>query len=160
MDNFPREAIIKKVMDNMGHDDVKAYLDREHPRHNAVVDEVTQHVERVFNSSSKPRLGLHESDDIQIRQSLHDDSRTVDDQIKDILNGHDEKWSKAYFDGGHPQHREAVKRVSILSEAKFDGALHAPEVMPLVTRSAAPNMRQDELIDGDFNSNKTTAQED
>lgn len=149
MKNFPREKIIKEVMNRLDDDEVKGYLDRDHPRHKEIVDEVTKLVESVFGEP-RPHMGLTESSEQAIRQALYDDPRDVDQQIKDILNGHDEKWSSPYFDGGHPQHREAVQRVSILSEAKFDSQPHAPEIMPITTKTGEANMRQADLVDPAF----------
>lgn len=151
--NFPREEILKKVKENLSDKDVQAYLNKDDPRHKTIVDEVTKLVEASLGESH-PAMGLTEISEREIRQELYDDNRTVEQQIKDILNGHDEKWSKAYFDCNHALHREAVQRVSILAEAKFDSAPHAPEIMPIITRTGGGNMQQGDVIDHGFQNSE------
>lgn len=151
MTEFSREELIKKITSNLGQPNVKAYLDPNDPRHKEVVDQVTAIVEQHLGQSH-PHMGLMESNEQSIRQALYDDPRDVDQQIKDILNGHDEKWSKPYFDGGHPLHREAVTRMNFLSEAKFDNQPHAPEIFPTITKTGEANMKQADLVDPAFQS--------
>ncbi len=156
--NFPREEIIKEVLKNMGSEEAKDYFDKSRPGHDAAVQAVTQLLENYHNEPAHPHMGLTEISEREIRRELYNDNRTVEQQVSDILNGHDEKWSKAYFDNNHPQHREAVQRVSILAEAKFDNQPHAPEVMPLITRTGSGNIQQGEVIDHGFqNSNEGDA---
>lgn len=144
------QNLLKLIKENKDHPDVKAYFNRDDPRHAEVVAKVTALLEQHTGEQSHPRMGLMESSEQSIRQALYDDPRDVDQQIKDILNGHDEKWSKAYFDGGHAMHREAVQRMSILSEAKFDSQPHAPEIMPITTKTGEANMKQADLVDPAF----------
>jgi len=72
----------------------------------------------------------------ELRQELYDDPRGITAQLQEIY--HDEKspWHKAYLNSGDPRHDEAIQRVSILSEAKYDNQPYNPEVMPVVTKTA------------------------
>jgi hypothetical protein len=52
---------------------------------------------------------------------MYDDPRSVRQQLEELLDNKTD-WGKAYFDSGHPRHREAVKRAEILFSAKYDDA--------------------------------------
>ena len=138
----PIKEISKVVMDNLEDDEVKAYFDKYHPDHDRVVSEVTELIEHHMGTDSTPKRGLLERDEKGMRIDMYEDKRSVTQQLQDIFNGHDEKWSKAYFNGSDPQHNEAVQRVTILSEAKYDGKLHAQEVFPVVSQTGEPNAKQ------------------
>jgi len=138
----PVNQISKMVMDNLENDEVKAYFDRYHPEHDRVVREVTELIERHLGEDSTDPRSLLERDEKGMRVDLYEDPRSVTQQLQDIFYRRDEKWSAAYWDREHPQHSEAVQRVTILSEAKFDGKLHAPEVFPVVSQSGETNAKQ------------------
>lgn len=129
------------VRDNLSHDDVQAYLTKDHVRHDEVVGQVTQIIEDHFGETSGPRLGLDETSEQEIRRELYNDPREIDAQIKDILHNNDPKWSKPYWDPNHPLHNEAVERMSMLSDAKYDGKVHEKETWPIKTRTAV-NLKQ------------------
>jgi hypothetical protein len=118
--SFDRDEVVSAITDNMDHEDVKAYLDRDHDRHNAVVAEVTDLVEQVF-FEKKPTQGFLNQGEAELRQDMFDDPRSVRQQLEELLDNKTE-WGKAYYDSGHAKHREAVKRAQILFEAKYDDA--------------------------------------
>lgn len=137
--NFPREQAVNEVLENFDHEDVQAYLDREHPRHKAVLKEVTEMLEGHFGEEERQgQLDKREGD---LRQELYDDERSVTSQLQDIYRGKDKEWSAAYFDSNDPLHNEAVRRVQILSEAKH-GNTQIKEVMPIVSRHGSENSKQ------------------
>jgi hypothetical protein len=75
--NLPRKEIIEKVMKNFEQDDVKAYFDGSHPRHDQIVKEVTLQIEEYFGSEEKAS-GLLTLDEQRARQELYDDPRSID----------------------------------------------------------------------------------
>lgn len=137
----PREEILNSVKNNMSHEDVKAYLNRDDPRHKAVVDEVTALVESAFGGSADKR-GMFEKDEDEIRQNLYDDPDSVTDQLQKIYKDPSSKWHKPYFDSNDPLHAEAVRRVQILSEAKHGDGLYEKEIMPIRTSTGPTNAKQ------------------
>lgn len=148
MESLPRNEIIKTALDNMDQDEVKAYFDGSHPRHDAVVKEVTETLETYLGSEEKAS-GLLELNEQRARQELYDDPRSIDVQVRDILNGHDPRWSKPYFDSGHHLHSEAVRRMEILSEARYGDQPYMKEVMPIVSQTVAKNEADDEDYESD-----------
>jgi hypothetical protein len=118
--SFDRDEVVSSITDNMDHEDVQAYLDRDHDRHNEVVAEVTELVEQVF-AEKKTEPGFLTPAETELRQSMYDDPRSVRQQLEELLDNKTD-WGKAYFDSGHPRHREAVKRAEILFSAKYDDA--------------------------------------
>lgn len=137
--SFPREEAINEVVQNMDHEDVKAYLDRNHPRHKAVLKEVTDMIEGHFGEEE--RQGQFDKREDDLRQELYDDERSVTSQLQDIYRGKDKEWSEAYFNSEDPLHNEAVRRVQILSEAKH-GNTPQKEIMPIVSRHGSENSKQ------------------
>jgi hypothetical protein len=77
-----------------------------------------------------------------IRQELHDDPRSIDSQLQEFYYDKNSPWHAAYLNPEDPQHEEAIQRVSILAEAKFDNQPYAPEVMPVVNSTGTPNAEQ------------------
>lgn len=151
MESFPRNEIIQTVLKNFDADEVKAYFDGSHPRHDAVVKEVTEALETYFGSEEKAS-GLLELNEQRARQELYDDPRSIDQQVRDILGGHDPRWSKPYFDSGHHLHSEAVRRMEILNEARYGDNPYMQEVMPIVTNSGGKISDHD---DDDDHGDKT-----
>ena len=137
--SFSREQAVNEVLENMDHDDVKAYLNREHPRHKIVLKEVTDMIEGHFGEEE--RQGQFDKREDDLRQELYDDDRSVTSQLQDIYRGKDKEWSEAYFNSEDPLHSEAVRRVQILSEAKH-GNTPQKEQMPIVTRMGSENGKQ------------------
>jgi len=81
---------------------------------------VTELVEQVFGEK-KAEPGFLALAETELRQSMYDDPRSVRQQLEELLDNKTD-WGKAYFDSGHPRHREAVKRAEILFSAKYDDA--------------------------------------
>jgi hypothetical protein len=135
-------AAAQVVRENLDHDDVKAYLDKDHERHDEVVSLVTKLVEDVFGTPHH-KEGLLDNDEDSIRRELYDDDDSVSAQLQKILQDPSSKWHKAYFDSNNPLHAEAVRRVQILSEAKYgDDTRVDPDSRMPITHRTAVNVHQ------------------
>jgi hypothetical protein len=116
MDELRTQAA-QEIKENFSTDDVRAYLNRDDPRHKEIVDQATAIVESVFNEPAGPGSVLTPAED-ELRQTMFDDPRTVRQQLEDIFNPKSEA-GRAYLDSNHPRHAETVQKAQILMEAKF-----------------------------------------
>jgi hypothetical protein len=141
MDELRTQAA-QEIKENFSTDDVRAYLNRDDPRHKEIVDQATAIVESVFNEPAGPGSVLTPAED-ELRQTMFDDPRTVRQQLEDIFNPKSEA-GKAYLDSNNPKHAEMVKRASILLEARHGAAerIDPDSRWPIRTRTGSQNTKQ------------------
>lgn len=136
-----RSVAVQTIAESFDQADAQAYLNRDDPRHDEIVSQATAIVESVFNEPTGPGSVLH-PEESELRQSMYDDPRSIEDQLREIFNPKSEA-GRAYLDGSNPKHAEMVQRAQILMEARHDeNPRRDPDAHWPVRIKTKPNVQQ------------------